>query len=120
MFSGRVYAESCGDTDIPGAGNLAYASADRFAPYPYLFYSGVFRRQFRSVIGYNPVDYSGIMNTETIQITPELLALIAEIDEFKGAWRALGTLAPETAEGVCAGSPRLKASARLRASRVAS
>jgi Fic family protein len=35
------------------------------------------------------------MQTETIQITPELLALIAEIDEFKGAWRALGTLAPE-------------------------
>jgi Fic family protein len=35
------------------------------------------------------------MKTETIQITPELLALIAEIDEFKGAWRALGTLAPE-------------------------
>src|ERR1700721_114353 len=30
-----------------------------------------------------------------IQITAELLALIAEIDEFKGAWRALGTLAPE-------------------------
>ncbi len=38
---------------------------------------------------------SGIMNTETIQITPELLTLIAEIDEFKGEWRALGTLAPE-------------------------
>ncbi len=35
------------------------------------------------------------INTDTIQITPELLALIAEIDEFKGAWRALGTLAPE-------------------------
>ena len=34
-------------------------------------------------------------NTTTIQITPELLALISEIDEFKGAWRALGTLAPE-------------------------
>src|SRR5215831_917145 len=33
--------------------------------------------------------------TETIQITPELLALLSEIDEFKGAWRALGTLAPE-------------------------
>ena len=31
----------------------------------------------------------------TIQITPEILGLIAEIDEFKGAWRALGTLAPE-------------------------
>jgi Fic family protein len=35
------------------------------------------------------------MKTETIQITPELLALLSEIDEFKGAWRALGTLAPE-------------------------
>lgn len=31
----------------------------------------------------------------TIQITPEILALIAQIDEFKGAWRALGTLAPD-------------------------
>jgi Fic family protein len=30
-----------------------------------------------------------------LQITPELLTLVAEIDEFKGAWRALGTLAPE-------------------------
>lgn len=35
------------------------------------------------------------INTDTIQITPEILTLIAEIDEFKGAWRALGTLAPE-------------------------
>lgn len=35
------------------------------------------------------------MNVETITITPEFLNLIAEIDEFKGAWRALGTLAPE-------------------------
>ncbi len=35
------------------------------------------------------------MNTDTIRITPELLSLIAEIDEFKGAWRAYGTLAPE-------------------------
>jgi len=34
-------------------------------------------------------------NPATIQITPEILGLIAEIDEFKGAWRALGTLAPE-------------------------
>jgi Fic family protein len=33
--------------------------------------------------------------TPLLQITPELLALVAEIDEFKGAWRALGTLAPE-------------------------
>src|ERR1700676_3230936 len=36
-----------------------------------------------------------MFNTDTIEITPELLALIAEIEEFKGAWRALGTLAPE-------------------------
>lgn len=35
------------------------------------------------------------MQTETIQITWELLALISEVDEFKGAWRALGTLPPE-------------------------
>jgi Fic family protein len=33
--------------------------------------------------------------TADIPITPEVLLLIAEIDEFKGAWRALGTLAPE-------------------------
>ena len=35
------------------------------------------------------------INTETLAITPEILSLIAELDEFKGAWRALGTLAPE-------------------------
>jgi Fic family protein len=33
--------------------------------------------------------------TDSIKITPDFLALISEIDEFKGAWRALGTLAPE-------------------------
>ncbi|MFZ4541231.1 MAG: Fic family protein [Rickettsiales bacterium] len=36
-----------------------------------------------------------MLNIDTIQITPELLALLSEIDEFKGAWRLLGTLAPE-------------------------
>ncbi|WP_299690260.1 Fic family protein [Hydrocarboniphaga sp.] len=36
-----------------------------------------------------------MINTDTIRITPELLALLSEIDEFKGAWRALGALAPE-------------------------
>lgn len=35
------------------------------------------------------------LNTDTIQITPEILRLITEIDEFKGAWRALGAIAPE-------------------------
>jgi len=32
---------------------------------------------------------------DTLQITSEVLNLIAGIDEFKGAWKALGTLAPE-------------------------
>ena len=36
-----------------------------------------------------------MLNTATIQITLEILAIVAEIDEFKGAWRALGTLAPD-------------------------
>lgn len=35
------------------------------------------------------------MKTDSLKITPEILNLIGEIDEFKGAWRALGTLAPE-------------------------
>lgn len=34
-------------------------------------------------------------NLASLKITPDLLALIASIDEFKGTWRALGTLAPE-------------------------
>lgn len=33
--------------------------------------------------------------TSSLRITPEMLSLISGIDEFKGAWRALGTLAPE-------------------------
>ena len=33
--------------------------------------------------------------TDTLRITPELLRLISGIDEFKGAWCALGTLAPD-------------------------
>lgn len=36
-----------------------------------------------------------MLNTEGISITQELLALLSEIDEFKGAWRSLGTIAPE-------------------------
>ncbi len=36
-----------------------------------------------------------MFRTDTLQITPEILGLIARIDEFKGAWRALGTLAPD-------------------------
>ncbi len=36
-----------------------------------------------------------MIQSNTVQITPEVLSLIAGIDEFKGAWRALGTLAPD-------------------------
>lgn len=36
-----------------------------------------------------------MIKIDSIQITLELLALLSEIDEFKGAWRALGTLAPD-------------------------
>ena len=35
-----------------------------------------------------------MIRSDTLQITPEILSLIARIDEFKGAWRALGMLAP--------------------------
>lgn len=36
-----------------------------------------------------------MIQTDSLKITPEILGLIAELDEFKGAWRALGRLAPE-------------------------
>ena len=36
-----------------------------------------------------------MLRTDTIHITPEILSLIAQIDEFKGVWRTLGTLAPD-------------------------
>jgi len=36
-----------------------------------------------------------MINTDSIQITPELLAQIAELEEFKGAWRVMRILAPE-------------------------
>src|SRR5271165_1878743 len=40
--------------------------------------------------------FLGVMiQIDSLKITPEILTLIAELDEFKGAWRALGTLAPE-------------------------
>jgi len=42
----------------------------------------------RCIIGF-------MIRFDTIQITGEILSLIARIDEFKGAWRALGTLAPD-------------------------
>jgi Fic family protein len=35
------------------------------------------------------------INTDSLVITTQMLSLIAEIDEFKGAWRSLSTLAPD-------------------------
>ncbi len=35
------------------------------------------------------------IKTHTLHITPEILDIIAELDEFKGAWHALATLTPE-------------------------
>ena len=47
--------------------------------------------------------YSGVylgvqnrsFNADSITISSQILKLISEIDEFKGAWKALGTLSPE-------------------------
>ena len=36
-----------------------------------------------------------MLKTDTIQVTQELLAIISEIEAFKGAWYSLSTLAPE-------------------------
>jgi len=36
-----------------------------------------------------------MIKTDSLQINQEILSLIAEIDEFKGAWRALGAMAPD-------------------------
>jgi hypothetical protein len=46
-------------------------------------------------MGVNGCNIGFMLRSDTLQITPEILSLIARIDEFKGAWRALGTLAPE-------------------------
>jgi Fic family protein len=35
------------------------------------------------------------IRTDTLAITPKTLKLIAEIDEFKGAWAAIGRISPE-------------------------
>lgn len=36
-----------------------------------------------------------IMKVETLLVTNAILALVSELDEFKGAWRAIGRIAPE-------------------------
>jgi Fic family protein len=39
--------------------------------------------------------FTGMITISTLTVTQDILALITRIDEFKGAWKALGTLAPE-------------------------
>lgn len=41
------------------------------------------------------VNMDGGIRIETLAITPAILKLIAEIDEFKGAWTALGRISPQ-------------------------
>ncbi len=36
-----------------------------------------------------------MINAATLEISPRLLALVAALDEFKGAWQAIGRLEPE-------------------------
>lgn len=38
----------------------------------------------------------GNLNIESLKITNEILSLIAEIDEFKGKWHAIGRIAPKS------------------------
>src|SRR6202023_3916092 len=40
------------------------------------------------------------LDLAALRITPEILLLIAEIDEFKGAWRAIGRIAPDRLSGL--------------------
>ena len=41
-----------------------------------------------------------MLDPKDLLLTPELLNIIAEIDEFKGAWKALGSLAPARLAGL--------------------
>ncbi|MEO8812029.1 MAG: DUF977 family protein [Caulobacteraceae bacterium] len=61
-----------------------------------------------------------MINTASITITPDLLVLIAEVDEFKGAWRALGTLAPERLSALRRGATieSIGSSTRIEGSRL--
>lgn len=43
---------------------------------------------------------AGALDLTSLRITPEILSLIGEIDELKGAWRAIGRIAPERLAGL--------------------
>jgi len=64
---------------------------------------------------------AGTINTRTLVIEPEMLDIIAELDEFKGAWRALSTLAPERLSALrrAATIESIGSSTRIEGSRLA-
>jgi Fic family protein len=37
----------------------------------------------------------GMLSIDSLHISPEILSLVAEIDEFRGTWKAIGRLVPE-------------------------
>lgn len=51
--------------------------------------------EIKCIYAYFCVKTCAMQSVRSLEITPEILNLIAEIDEFKGAWRALGNLAPD-------------------------
>jgi Fic family protein len=57
--------------------------------------AGSFFIDYRLENGCKWVYHWFMLTTDTLQITSEILRLVAQIDEFKGAWRTLGRLAPD-------------------------
>ena len=56
---------------------------------------GYLRIKIRIFIAFMDMLLGMALKSDTLVISPQILAPIAETDEFKGAWKALGTLAPE-------------------------
>ncbi len=46
------------------------------------------------------MEIDGAVTLSSLEITPEILALISEIDEFKGAWQAIGRLTSDRLSAV--------------------
>lgn len=44
--------------------------------------------------------HAGVFRTDSLEITPEILGLVAQLDEFKGTWRATKLLAPDRLAGL--------------------
>ena len=70
---------------------------------------------------YNWMEMDGQMartlDIATLRITPAVLSSIAELDKFKGAWRAIGRILRRIASLGCVMSPPLKALVRPLVSR---